>query len=286
MSNMMKEMTDLEKRLKQDAESLPILDVSSGTNAERTWKGHCNRLRTNILEDDPREMLKWWIICHTMNTTGHANWATMYMTYLHDRPDWEDRWFKAIKDPGFGHPTPLTPSRHTSLTIIGHAYQLAQFEARTGVQIDNMSYIFEFGGGYGAMARLVHNLGYEGDYLDYDLPIFKVLTEYYLDSTGPHNVLCLSDLGALSATIKENDHNNALFLSTWALSEVPRRLRMQILSLVRNYKYFLITYQPEFKNVNNEEFFRDWQNETDGVSWQTYEIGNVGSHVLIGVRND
>jgi len=279
-------MIDLEERLKKEASRLPVLDIHSGTDSGRIWKSHCNKLREAILEGDPREMLKWWIICHTMYTLGHTDWATMYMAYLRDRPDWEDRWFKAIKDPGFGHPTPLTLLRYTSHTIISHAYQLAQFEARTGAQIDNMSYIFEFGGGYGAMARLIYSLGYRGNYLDYDLPIFKALAEYYLDSTGSHNVLCLSNLEALSATIKENNHDNALFLSTWALSEVPRQLRAQILSLVRDYRYFLIAYQPEFKDLNNEQFFGEWRRTTNGISWQTYEIEDVGSSVLIGVRDD
>ena len=279
-------MIDLEKRLKQDAKNLPVLDIHSGSGAERTWKGHCNRLRTNILEDDPREMLKWWIIRHTMYTMGHAEWAAMYLAYLRDRPDWEDRWLEAVRDSGFGHPDPLSQLKHTSHTIISHAWQLAQFEAQTGVQIDNMSYIFEFGGGYGAMARLVHNLGYKGNYLDYDLPIFRMLTEYYLNSTGAHNVLCLSDLKALSETIKGNDQTNALFLSTWALSETPRQIRVWILSLVRNYKYFLIAYQPEFRNIDNEQFFKNWRNRTSGVVWEIYKIKGVGSHVLIGIRND
>jgi len=269
-----------EGRLRQLVNDIPILDVDTGSGTTRFWNKYANKLRSILLERDPQEMLDFWVLHHTMYTMARPEWAAMYVEYLRGRPDWEDRWFKAIKDPGFGHPTPLALLPHTSHTIVNHAYTLAQFEAATGLRVQNLPRVFEFGGGYGAMARLIHNLGFNGDYYDYDLPVFAALTEYYLNATGSHNVSCISDLELLP------DDDNALFLSTCALSEASRELRMEVLAHIINYKYFLITYQPKFKEIDNERFFGRLRKRASNVNWQTWEIKNVGHIGLIGVRND
>ena len=44
--------------------------------------------------------------------------------------------------------------------------------------------IVEFGGGYGSMCRLLHKLGFSGQYFIYDLPEFVALQRYFLKSIG------------------------------------------------------------------------------------------------------
>ena len=59
---------------------------------------------------------------------------------------------------------------------------LALFEETTGSKIDTLELIFEFGGGYGSMCRLAHNLGFNQAYIIFDLQPFSALQNYYLSS--------------------------------------------------------------------------------------------------------
>jgi hypothetical protein len=75
-----------------------------------------------------------------------------------------------------------------------------------------------------------------------------------------------------------------MFISNWALSETPLALRAQILSLVRDFDYFLVVYQPVFGEVDNERFFSEMQNDFHNIRWQRGIVPGPESAILTGTK--
>ncbi|MDL2283924.1 hypothetical protein LJC19_02105 [Oxalobacter sp. OttesenSCG-928-P03] len=168
-----------------------------------------------------------------------------------------------------------------------HLYHLAKFGTESGLRIENINSIVEWGGGYGNMARLAKTINKDMTYIIIDIPIFSYIQFVYLNSTLGRNavVLCEQEAGvekgkvnivplhiphllALVSQISGSD----VFLSTWALSE--SNLKTQ--ELIRNLNYFearnlLIAYQKEdelFPFARNVEHISDsysveFQSETE-----------------------
>ena len=169
-----------------------------------------------------------------------------------------------------------------------HAHCLALFEQRMGVKVSDLKFVFEFGGGYGCACRLLYSLEFAGRYIDYDLPVVAALARYYLDEIGllsGGNISCISDFEVLAHALL-SVQGESLFLSTWALSETPLLVRHRILSLlVGRFKYFYLIYQPEFREVDNIQFFDEMMTSTlSGIHWQRWEIEHLGATALAGVR--
>ena len=181
--------------------------------------------------------------------------------------------------------------------LIHHAYHLIQFEQSTGLRVDDLDFIFEFGGGYGSMCRLFHNLGFKGKYLIFDLPHFVALQRFFLKSIGKSvipsidsfrstssDILCISDVEQVTELLSEMGNlTNSLFLATWSISETPVELRETILPLVHPFKAFLIGYHHIFGEVNNTEYFQSWMDHFDDIRWQTQKITHLPhDYYLIG----
>jgi hypothetical protein len=151
-----------------------------------------------------------------------------------------------------------------------------------------MQFVFEFGGGYGSMCRLLHNLGFRGRYLIFDLPAFSRLQRYFLSSigvplrtaaefeAGEPGVLCIDDQSQLHACLENVPHSNALFMATWSISETPVHLRNAILPLVRDFGNFLIGYQSRFNEVDNVAFFGAWRDGMPAkIRWHDWAIRHL-----------
>jgi len=266
--------------------------------SEKEWFENTKRLRELILNDDPREFLRWDVILKTMAVTN-ASYVCAELKYLKSRLDWGDRWEEAICESRVGHPLPYWRYPKSSGNLITHAYHLARFEEETVMRANDMSFIFEFGGGYGSMSRLIHHLGFEGKYVLFDLPAFSALQKFFLESLGlpllssetfesaRGGILCISDMeelkGILSASVESK---GSMFIATWSISETPVELRNVILPLVRSFEGFLIGYQSQFREVNNIDFFKRWTTDQGNVQWYEWKIAHIPNHnrYLVGRR--
>jgi len=152
--------------------------------------------------------------------------------------------------------------------------QIVRF-ACAELKIENLESVFEFGGGYGSFCRMIHNLGFTGDYIIYDLPEFLQLQKIYLNKVigEERNILFLDEL--------ENKGEVDLFISLWALDESPVELRNRILENVEA-KYFLFA----FNNVQEHlDYFLKWTAKKTSHRWMTYDIPHLpGNNYLLGAR--
>jgi hypothetical protein len=185
----------------------------------------------------------------------------------------------------------------SSGNLIHHAYHLAQFEARTGHSAEEFPAIVEFGGGYGSMCRLIHQLGFAGRYVIYDLPEFSALQAFYLGSLGlrlvdaarlegaDRGVARAADLAALERALGWADARRSLFVATWSLSETPGRAREPIMPIVAQCRGVLIAYWRTFGEMNNHEYFSRWAAEHPAFAWSHRPIPSLPEHFyLFGTR--
>ncbi len=282
--------------LKKAFQQIPLREINNCPPSERSWIEYINCIRELMVLGNPVEFLRWQPIKTTMFVVND-DYIVRELISLRRQDDWRKRWRGAIRESRIGHPTPFWLYPRSSGNLIHHAYHLTQFERNTGRSIDKIDFVLEFGGGYGSMCRLFHNLGYKGRYLIFDLPEFSALQRSYLLSIGlPVNevsifmssrdgVSCISDIDELTRIIKNINGKNALFISTWAISETPKALRNLILPIIINFDYFLIAYHAKYCEIDNIDFFKQWKLTTNNIQWSEWEIKHLPcNHYLIGKK--
>jgi hypothetical protein len=275
--------------------NLPKMETVNASPSEQTWLSNINRLKELILKQNPRKFLKWDVVKNTM-FVSNVDYISTELRFLKSQAGWDTRWKNAIKESFVGNPTPYIFYPSSSGNLIHHAYHLSKFEEKTRVEVENMDFIFEFGGGYGSMCRLFHNLGFRGKYLIFDLPQFSALQKYYLKTLElplqsfsesqktSSGILCISEKEELKETLEYHTHSiNKTFLATWSISETPDIIRDSILPLISNFQSFLIAYQDKFEEMNNKKYFEKWTQTMSHVNWNTWKINHLPhSNYLVG----
>lgn len=284
------------KELKSEIQHLPWSLSDNPVPSESVWLSNMNQLKELVLTQNPREFLRWDVIIKTMFTAG-AEYSLQELNYLKSQSDWRSRWKRATQEVSVGYPPPYLYYPKSTGNLIQHAYHIANFENITNTRIQNMSLVFEFGGGYGSMCRLLFNLDFRGKYIIYDLPAFSALQKYYLKTIGlpvltieqfnksSKGVVCLSDLEELKLINGESAINNSLFIATWSISESPIHIRNSLLPFINNYTAFLMVYQERFREVNNVDYFHEWKINNDHINWHNWQIEHIhNSYYLIGIK--
>jgi len=221
------------------------------------------------------------------------------LNHLRGKPDWNERWEKAIEEVETGFPILFKKYPRSSGNLIHHAYHVSQLEEKTGVSPDQIDFICEFGGGYGCMCKLFHNLGFKGKYVIYDFPHLSALQKYFLKTVGitvhafdkfqseKTGVTCVSDIDALKDILSTyGDYSNSLFIAMWSISETPLHIKNSILPLVSHFDSILISYQDKFGGMDNIEYFETYKSYYEHeIRWDQREIKHLpGNTYLIGTR--
>ncbi len=160
-----------------------------------------------------------------------------------------------IEDP-IGNPIRYFMYPQSSGNRINHLYHLIVFEEVLKTNIKNkFKIIFEFGGGYGCMARIFSKINTKIKYICYDTAYVNLLQYYFLK----HNNL---DVGFkkknkffLTSNINKIQKNNDLFIANWSLSETPINFRNKFFDIIASSKYILICFQEKFENIDNLKYF-------------------------------
>ena len=271
------------EKLRMGINALPLLNLKEATSrAETAWLLNRQELRDNILHRDPRNFLNWPVIKRTMFNEPSGD----KLDFLKQSVDWS-KWKAILKENKVGNP----PSNGN---LINHLFSTVQFTNETRIEFTNQNTIFEFGGGYGSLARLITNLGFQGQYIIFDLPEFSLLQEYYLTSVFPETpvhttptkeagFIVLSDVNQLAEQLKLVSVD--CFIALWSLSESPLEIREQVLPLIGEPHSWFIGYQEKFKSIDNVTYFKELSDRYQNITWQTKFVPNMGAnHYLFGVK--
>jgi hypothetical protein len=273
----------IQKKHIDDQNKLAVVD--------RRWLANLSNFRNFALSKDPREFLHWKIIRNSMFV---SNIVYIYneLKYIRYHPEWH-RLYHEIRETRIGLPIPYYLFPSSSGNLIHHAYHICQFEEKTKVRAKSFDVIFEFGGGYGCMCRLLLRQGFKGKYIIFDLLEFCALQKYYLKSNdieireiesfefSEEGVFLISDFRDIPEGIVSG---NSMFIANWSFSEVPIQLRNEFLPLLSLFKGYHIAYQDYFNGLDNHSYFRDWMTDHKNVLWHNWEIEHLPSnYYLVGL---
>lgn len=274
---------------------IAVIDISNLSGAALAWAKNMNRLRELVLSADPRRFLQWDVILNSM-FVYNSSYISKEMSSLKRSKKFNSFWKKGMIEGSEGSPISSKKYSGTSENLIHHTYHVQQFEEKTGLTPDMVDFVFEFGGGYGSMCRLFRNLGFNKQYVIFDLPVFSLLQKYFLQSSGhkiltvdeflckKEGALCISDFDVLRKVLEcVVPKQKNLFIGTWSISETPMDFRSTIIDLLDSFNMFLIAYQDAFEDVNNSDYFAELQKTFARIQWNNWKIGHIpGSNYLIG----
>jgi len=143
----------------------------------------------------------------------------------------------------YGEPMDTVPGTDISRNMVHQVYHIMRWEQMTGKRIDELEYVVEFGGGFGALALAIHRLGFHGTYYMIDVPEFTLLQKFYFDHVGisvVHN----------PDTIELAD----LFIACHSISELPFEERDKIINHYPASSY-LLAYNTKFEDYDNLWYF-------------------------------
>jgi len=179
------------------------------------------------------------------------------------------QWFKAMRHVPRGF-TPgnsdierhfvldLDPKFQTNAWNIRSNHHYQTYQRLTGNAINGFNRIVELGGGCGDFCRFVTDMGYDGEYVIWDLPMVSLIQQ-----------ISLSDLPVSYTHHVPVPQPHTLFVATWSLSETPEEFRNLITKNLKPNNY-LICYQHEFEQLDNSSYFCEWPGRTevmyDGLS--------------------
>ena len=205
---------------------------------------------------DPKGFAGWPCIYHTMRVDHWRDATDQECAALRkEAPDL----LAVCEMPVFGYPKDYYEGVY-SAALIHQAHHLLLLRKHLGIHPASMDTIFEFGGGYGAMALVIRRLGFKGDYTIMDLPEFALLQQYFLSNNEVWNVKWT---GAIDHTSTEPYD---LFIACYSLSEVDYEMRQRTLSAFPSSNY-LFLYTNRFASYDNEAYFFDILPKT----WQGHE---------------
>jgi hypothetical protein len=196
------------------------------------WNAWRHQLWQLAQQDEPNNFMKWPPIYHCM---------------LQDHwPDSIDAEYQYLKDK-ISVPYSLVGNTLSSWrNLIHQTYHILRWQEETGQSVADMQSIYEFGGGYGAMALVCNRLGFKGKYYIYDLPEFALLQQWYLGECGVNNVEWVD-----SSAYGDAD----LLIACYSLSETDFAERDHILQAWQANSY-LFLYSNKFEEYDNIEYFR------------------------------
>lgn len=138
------------------------------------------------------------------------------------------------------------------------AFLYFSYQEMTGKKINNNSEIIEIGAGCGDFCKFIFDLGYRGNFTIVDIPETLPLSKKNLEGYPVNFTTTLPEV------------NNTFLISTWGLSETQINSRPD-LSKCSGY---LLTYQREIWNLNNEKYFSQYPGFRRDLSWLPWDKGS------------
>ena len=203
-------------------------------------------------ENDPEHFLAWPCIAHTMN---QRHWPHVVQAEL-------DMLINDGKFPDVSAPAFPLYELHQRENNIRQAYHLHKWERVTNKKVADLHRIVEIGGGYGAACLMAYRMGFEGEYVIYDLPEFSLLQQFYLERarvTEQWPVILLSELMPFDCD---------LLVGIYSLSEMPFSQRQEIFDTFHA-KSILTLYSGQWQDYDNVSYFQ--RGQAFGNGWWHHE---------------
>tara|TARA_B100001027_G_scaffold216976_1_gene195824 strand:- start:12546 stop:13499 length:954 start_codon:yes stop_codon:yes gene_type:complete len=170
---------------------------------------------------------------------------------------------KLLKENSICNPVRYFLYPSSSGNRIHQIYHLYILEHNTNALIKNFSKIFELGGGYGCLASIFQKLNKNNKmfYEIVDTKIVNLVQFYYLKMLNFNVGFNKNFKIKLTNNINQKFKTYDLFVANWSLSEVPIKYRNKFFNIIKNSKYFLISFQENFEDIDNLKYFCNLKNK-------------------------
>ena len=170
---------------------------------------------------------------------------------------------KIIEEDNVGDPIRYFLYPKSSGNKINHAYHLNVLSSELIVDLKKINNVFEFGGGYGCMARIFSKINKRIKYICFDTNYINLLQYYYLKQNNlnvgfskKNNFCLISDLKNIKKYLP-NKIRKYLFIANWSLSETPIKFRENFFDVIKNSHLILISFQEKFEEIDNLKYFNN-----------------------------
>ncbi len=167
---------------------------------------------------------------------------------------------KILIEDNVGDPVRYFLYPESSGNKINHVFHLNVIVNTLNLNLKLIENVFEFGGGYGCMARIFSKINKNIKYTIYDTKLVNLIQYYYL-KLNKLNVGfdCKKNyilIDKLKKTKKKKSISNSLFIANWSMSETPINFRGKLILEMIKYEYILISFQENFEEINNLKYFK------------------------------
>ena len=173
---------------------------------------------------------------------------------------------KLINEDTVGNPIRYFLYPDSSGNRINHVYHLHILSRELNINLTDIKKVFEFGGGYGCMARIFSKLNQKIKYTCFDTHCVNLLQFYYLKHNNldvgfskKNNFFLNSNLKKVKETHKSK--LKSLFIANWSLSETPNKFRKNFVSIIKKNEFILISFQEKFEDIDNLKYFNNLRSE-------------------------
>ncbi len=149
---------------------------------------------------------------------------------------------------------------------INHVFHLSILIDEFNLDVKKIKKVFEFGAGYGCMARIFSIINRKINYTCFDTYYVNLLQFYYLKYNNLNVGFTKKNNFFLSSNLKkfqnlENHRSYSLFIANWSISETPIKFRKKFEIIIKNSNYLLISFQEYFENIDNLKYFKKLKRE-------------------------
>ena len=169
---------------------------------------------------------------------------------------------KLLIEDDVGNPVRYFLYPNSSGNKINHVYHLSVLINEFDLNIKKIKKVFEFGGGYGCMARIFSKINHNIKYFCFDTYCVNLLQYYFLKHNNlnvgfskNNNFFLTSNSEANKDYFKDNLHS--LFIANWSISESPIKFRKKFEKIIKSSNYILISFQESFEDIDNLKYFNE-----------------------------
>ena len=173
---------------------------------------------------------------------------------------------KLLVEDNVGNPVRYFLYPKSSGNKINHVFHLCTLINQFNIDIKKIKNVFEFGGGYGCMARIFSKINKDIKYTCFDTFHVNLIQFYYLKYNDLNVGFSKKNNFFLTSELKEIqnyylNNSNYIFIANWSISETPINFRKKFKVIIKNSKYILISFQENFENLNNLNYFTNLKKE-------------------------
>jgi hypothetical protein len=184
----------------------------------------------------------------------------------------EFNWKKLLFDnDNTGSPIKYFLYPKTTGNLIFQCFHLQSFKDFLESNCFDFDNIFEFGGGYGGMAKIFIRCNKKSKYFIFDLFELSLLQFYFLKKNNfdvgilnclknkkNYQIYLIFKYEFFHKTILNLQQNKKnLFIANWSISEIPLSFREDVIKTISIIDYKFITFSNVFENVDNMRFFKN-----------------------------